>query len=157
MSLEDDDPGNLPELIPISSNQHVKNAIQNSTIITVDSSANVGLKAFIKQKATISSNIYQLINNACDRLTNLISILKQNVNDEQTSRGRSSNSCHEQSLVVKTRHEETRKINHHEVSSSKYSNVQMIMICPFIKYLGSTPIKAVCSHQQYQHIEMTIK
>ena len=109
MSLEDDDPGNLLELIPISLNQHVKSAIQNSTIITVDSSANVGLKTFIKQQATISSNIYKFINNVCDRLTNLTSILKQNVNDEQTSRGRSSNSCHELSLVVKTRHKETRK------------------------------------------------
>ena len=76
MSLEDDDPGNLLELIPISSNQHVKSAIQNSTIITVDSSANVGLKTFIKQQATISSNIYKFINNVCDRLTNLTSILK---------------------------------------------------------------------------------
>ena len=35
MSQEDDDTSNLPELTPISSNQHVKKAIQNSAITTV--------------------------------------------------------------------------------------------------------------------------
>ena len=47
MSLEDDDTSNLPELTSISSNQHVKNAIKNSAITTVDSSVNVSLKTVI--------------------------------------------------------------------------------------------------------------
>ena len=56
MSLEDYDTSNLPELSPISSNQHVRNATQNSAITTVDSSVNVSFKTLIEQQATISSN-----------------------------------------------------------------------------------------------------
>ena len=76
MSLEDDGTSNLPELTPISSNQHVQKGIQNSTITTV-----------------------------------------------HTSRGSSSTSFQEQSLVVKTRYKETRKRHHHIVSSSEDSDV----------------------------------
>ena len=47
MSLEDDDTSNLPELTSISSNQHVKKAIKNSAITTVDSSVNVSLETVI--------------------------------------------------------------------------------------------------------------
>ena len=43
MSPEDDDTNNLPELTPISSNQHVKKVVQNSAITTVDSCVNVSL------------------------------------------------------------------------------------------------------------------
>ena len=57
MSLEDYDTSNLPELSPISSNQHVRKATQNSAITTVDSSVNIILKTLIEQQATISSNI----------------------------------------------------------------------------------------------------
>ena len=91
-------------------------------MITVNNSANVGLKILIEQQAAMSSNIAKLINRFCDQLTNLTSILKHNVNDEQTSRGSSSTSSQEQSLVVKTRHKETRKMNHHDVSSSQDSD-----------------------------------
>ena len=80
MYLEDDDTSNLPELIPISSNHHVKNAIQNSTTTTVDSSVNVSLKTLIEQQAAMSSNTDKLTNTFCDQLKNLISILKHNVN-----------------------------------------------------------------------------
>ena len=51
MSLEDDDTSNLPEYTLINSNQHVKKAIQNSAITTVDSSINVSLKTLIEQQA----------------------------------------------------------------------------------------------------------
>ena len=111
MSLEDDDTSNLPELTPISSNQHVKKSIQNSTITTVDSSVNVRLKTLIEQQAAMSSNIDELTNTFCNQLTNLISILMHNVNFEQ-----------EKSLVVKTRHKETRKKHHHKVPSSEDSD-----------------------------------
>ena len=50
MSLEDDDTSNLSELTPISSNQHVKKAIQNSAVTTVDSSVNVSLKTLMSSK-----------------------------------------------------------------------------------------------------------
>ena len=53
MSLVDDDTSKLPELTPISSNQHVKKAIQNSAITTVDSSVNVSSKTLIEQQAAI--------------------------------------------------------------------------------------------------------
>ena len=105
MSLEDDDASNLPELTPISLNQHVKKTIQNSAITTVDSSVNVSLKTLIEHQAAMSSN--------------LTSILTHNVNVEQTSRGSSSTSSQEQFLVVKTIHKETRKRHYHEVSSSE--------------------------------------
>ena len=61
-----DDTSNLPELTLISSNQHVKKAIQNSTITTVDSSVNVSLKTLIEQQATMSSNIDKLTDTFCD-------------------------------------------------------------------------------------------
>ena len=67
MSLEDGDTSNLPELTPVSSNQHVKKAIQNSTITTFDSSVNVSLKALIEQQTTMSSNIDKLINTFCNQ------------------------------------------------------------------------------------------
>ena len=76
MSLEDDDTSNLPKLTPISSNQHVKKAIQICAITTVDSSVNVSLKTLIEQQAAKSSNIDKLTNTLCDQLTNLTSILK---------------------------------------------------------------------------------
>ena len=98
MSLEDDDTSNLPELTPISSNQHVKKVVQNSAITTVDSSVNVSLKTLIEQQAAMSSNIDKLTNNFCDNLINLTSILKDNVNAEQTSRGSSSTSSPRNSL-----------------------------------------------------------
>ena len=65
------------------------------------------------------SNIDKFTNTFCDQVTNSIPILKHNVNVEQTSRGSSSTSYQEQSLVVKTRHKETRKRHHHQVSSSE--------------------------------------
>ena len=122
MSLEDDSSSNLPKLTLISSNQHVKKAILNYVTTTVDSSVNVSLKTLIEQQAAMSSNIDKLTNTFCDQLTNLTSILKRNVNVEQTSRGSSSTSSQEQSLVVKTKHKETRKRHHHEVSSSEDSD-----------------------------------
>ena len=70
MSQEDDDTSNLPELTPISSNQHVKKAIQNSAITTVDSSVTVSLKRLTEQQAAISLNIDKLTNTFCDQLTN---------------------------------------------------------------------------------------
>ena len=48
MYLEDDDTSNLPELTPISSNQHVKKAVQNSVMRKVDSSADINLKTLIE-------------------------------------------------------------------------------------------------------------
>ena len=122
MSLEDDDTSNLPELTQISSNQHVKKAIQNSATTTADSSVNVSLKTIIEQQTAMSSNIDKLTNTFCNQLTNLTSIPKHNVNVEQTSRGGSLTSSQEQSLVVKIRHKETRKRHHHEVSSSEDSD-----------------------------------
>ena len=98
MCLEDDDTSNLPELTPISSNQHVKKVVQNSAITTVDSSVNVSLKTLTEQQAAMSSNIDKLTNNFCDHLINLISILKDNVNAEQTSRVSSSTSSPRNSL-----------------------------------------------------------
>ena len=86
MSIEDSDTSNLPELTPISSNQHVNKAIQNSTITIVESSVNVSLKTLIEQQAAMSSNIDKLVNTFCDQLTNLTAILKHHVNVEQTSR-----------------------------------------------------------------------
>ena len=132
MFLNDNDTSNLRELTPINSKQHV-------TITTVDSSVNVSLKTLIEQQAAMSSN-----NEKLQILTNLTSILKHNVNAEQTSRGSSSTSSQEQSLVLKTRHKEILMI-------------QMAIIGPLIKALGSTPITAVCSHQQQHHIEIMIK
>ena len=73
MSQEDDDTSNLPELTPISSNQHVKKAIQNSAITTVDSSVTVSLKRLTEQQAAMSLNIDKLTNTFCDQLTNLTS------------------------------------------------------------------------------------
>ena len=99
-------------------------------ITTVDSSVNVSLKTLIEQQAAMSSN-----NEKLQILTNLTSILKHNVNAEQTSRGSSSTSSQEQSLILKTRHKEILMI-------------QVAIIGPLIKALGSTPITAVCSHQQ---------
>ena len=54
MYLEHDDTSNLPELTPISSNQHVKKVLQNSAITTVDSFVNVSLKILIEQQAAMS-------------------------------------------------------------------------------------------------------
>ena len=122
MSLEDDDTSNLLEFTPISSNQHVKKAIQNSAIATVDSFINASLKTLIKQQAAMYSNTDKLTNTFCNQLTNFTSILTHNVNVEQTLRGSSSTSSQEQSLVVKTRHIETRKRHHHEVSSTEDSD-----------------------------------
>ena len=116
MSLEDDGTSNLPELTPISSNQHAKKVVRNSAITTVDSSVNVSLKTLIEQQPGVYSNIDKLTNAFCDQLTNLTSILKHNVNVEQISRGSSSTFSQEQSLVVKNRQKETEKRNHHEVS-----------------------------------------
>ena len=121
-SIEDDNTTNLAELTPISSNQHVKKAIQNFAITTVDSSVSVSLKTLTEQQATMSSNIDKLINTSCNQQSNLTSILTHNVNVEQTSRSISSTSSQEQSLVVKTRHKETRKRHHHEVSILEDSN-----------------------------------
>ena len=73
MSQEDDDTSNLPELTPISSNQHVKKAIQNSAITTVDSSVTVSLKRLTEQQAAMSLNIDKLTNTFCDQLTTLTS------------------------------------------------------------------------------------
>ena len=73
MSQEDDDTSNLPELTPISSNQHVKKTIQNSAITTVDSSVTVSLKRLTEQQAAMSLNIVKLTNTFCDQLTNLTS------------------------------------------------------------------------------------
>ena len=120
MSLEDDYTSNLPKLTPISSNKHVKKVIQNSTITTVNSSVNVSLKTLKEQQAAISSNIDKLTNTFCDQLTNLISILRYNVNVEQTTRGSSSTSSQKQ--WVKIRHKKTRKRHHHEVFSSEDSD-----------------------------------
>ena len=79
-----------------------------------------------------------------------------NVNVEQTLRGSSSISFQEQSLVVKTRLEKGITM---KFLPRKILMIQMIMICPFIRALGSIPITAVCSHQQHQRrvIEMMIK
>ena len=122
MSLEDDGTSNLPELTPISSNQHVQKGIQNSTITTVHSSVNVSLKTLIEQQVALSSIVDKFINTFCEQLKNLTFILKYNVNFGQTSRGSSSTSFQEQSLVVKTRYKETRKRHHHIVSSSEDSD-----------------------------------
>ena len=122
MSLEDDDTSNLPEYTLINSNQHVKKAIQNSAITTVDSSINVSLKTLIEQQAAMSSNIDKFRNTFCNQLNLSTSILTHNVNFEQTSSDNSSTYSQEQSLVVKTRQKETRKSHHHEVSSSEDSN-----------------------------------
>ena len=121
MSLQDDDTSNLPELTPISSNQHIKKSVQNSAITTVDSSVNISLKTLTEQQATMSSNIDKLANTFCNQLTNLTSILKHNVNVEKTSRGSSLTSSQEQS-VVKTWQKETIRKHHHEVSSSEDSD-----------------------------------
>ena len=63
-----------------------------------------------------------LTNIFCDQLKNLTSILKHSVNVEQTSRGSSSNSSQEQSLVVTNRHKETRERHQHDVSYSEDSD-----------------------------------
>ena len=86
MSLEDYDTSNLPELTPISSNQHVKKAIQNSTITTVDNSVNASLKTLMEEQVAMSLNINKLTNTFYDQLKNLTSILKDNINVEQTSK-----------------------------------------------------------------------
>ena len=121
MSLQDDDTSSLPELTPISSNQHIKKSVQNSAITTVDSSVNISLKTLTEQQATMSSNIDKLASTFCNQLTNLTSILKHNVNVEKTSRGSSLTSSQEQS-VVKTWQKEIIKKHHHEVSSSEDSD-----------------------------------
>ena len=99
MSLQDDDTSSLPELTPISSNQHIKKAVQNSATTTVDSSVNISLKTLTEQQATMSSNIDKLTNTFCDQLTNLTYILKHDVNVEQTSKGTSLISSQEKSVV----------------------------------------------------------
>ena len=50
-----------------------------------------------------------------------VTILMRNVNVEQTSKSSSLTTSHEQSLVVKTRHNTIRKGYHNEVSSSEDS------------------------------------
>ena len=113
MSLEDDDTSNLPELTPMSSDQHARKAIQHSIITIVDSYVNVSLKTLIEQQATMSSNNYKLTNICCNQMTNLTSILNHNVNVKQISRDSNSKSSQKQYLVDKTRHRVTRKMNHH--------------------------------------------
>ena len=66
MSLKDDGTSNLPELTPISSNQHVKKATQDSFITIVDSSVNVRLKTLTEQQAAMSLNIDKLTYTFCD-------------------------------------------------------------------------------------------
>ena len=72
----------LPELTPISSNQHVQKANQNSTITIVDSSVNVSLKTLIEHQAATSLNTDELTNTFCEQLKNLTSILEHKVNVE---------------------------------------------------------------------------
>ena len=84
MSLEEVDISNLLEFIPMGLNQHVKNVVQNYPIIKVDSSMNVTFRHLKSTKAAISSNIDKLRNTFCNQLTKLTSILKLNVNVEQT-------------------------------------------------------------------------
>ena len=117
MSLEDSDTSHLPELTPIRPNQHVKKNIQISTMTAVDDCVNVTLETLWEQQTAISLNTDNLTNTFYDQLKNLTSILNDNANVEQTSRGSILTSSEEQSLVVKTRHKETRKMHHHEVSS----------------------------------------
>ena len=145
----------LLQLAQIISSKRVKKAIQNSAITTVDSSVNVSFKTLIEQQAAISSNIDKLTNTFCNQLTNLTSILTHNVNVEETSRGSSSTSSQEKSLVVKNRHKETRKSITMKFLPQKILMIQMVMIRPLIKALRSSPITVVCS-QQHQHIEMMI-
>ena len=137
MSLEDDT-NNLSELTPISSNHRVQKTIQNSTITTVDSSSSISLKTFIEQQVAMFSSIDKFTDTLCDQLKNLTFIVKYNVNVEQTSRGSSSTTSQERSLVVKNRHKETRKQHHDEVSFLKILLIQMIMIRPIIKALELT-------------------
>ena len=108
MCLKDDNTCNLPELTLISSNLHAKKVTQNSTITTVDSSVNIILKTLIEQQAAMCSEIDKLTNTFWGQLTDLTCILKPNVNVEQTSRGSSSTSSQDQSLVANTRQKETR-------------------------------------------------
>ena len=155
MSLEDDGTSNLPGLTPISSNQHVKKAIQNSTITTVDSSVNVRLKTIIEQQAAMSSNIDKLTNTFHDQLKHLTAILKHNVNVEQTSKGSSSTSSQEHALAVTTRQKETRKRHHHEVSSSEDSDDSDNDTSTHKSYRVSSHHS--CVMHQHQHTEMMIK
>ena len=76
----------------------------------------------LEQPAALSSNIDMFTNTLCDQLKNLTSILKHNINVEETSTGSSSTSSQEQSLVDKNRHKETRKRHQHAVSSSDDSD-----------------------------------
>ena len=100
----------------------LKKTIQISTITAVDSCVNVSLETLIEQQTAISLNIDNLTITFYDQLKNLISIINDNVNAEQTSRGSILTSSEEQSLVVKTRHKETRKMHPHEVSSLEDSH-----------------------------------
>ena len=100
----------------------LKKTIQISTITAVDSCVNVSLETLIEQQTAISLNIDNLTITFYDQLKNLTSIINDNVNAEQTSRGSILTSSEEQSLVVKTRHKETRKMDPHEVSSLEDSH-----------------------------------
>ena len=75
----------------------------------------------------MSSNIDKLTNTFCEQLKNLTSILKHNVNVEQTSKDSSSTSSHKQSLVVKTKHKRLEKGTTMKFLPRK---IQMIMIHP---------------------------
>ena len=67
----------------------------------------------------------------------------------KTSKGCSSTNSQEQSLVVKTRHKETRKRHHDKVSSSEDSVDSDDNDVPTHKSPRVNPIKTVCSHQQH--------
>ena len=67
----------------------------------------------------MSSNIDKLTKTFYDQLKSLTTIIKHNV--KQKARVSSSAISQKQSLVVKTRHKDTRKRHHPEASSSKNS------------------------------------
>ena len=62
MSPQHDYTTNIPELTPINSDQCVQKSIQDSTITTVYSSVNEGLKTLIEHEATMSLNIGKITN-----------------------------------------------------------------------------------------------
>ena len=144
----------LPELTPISSNQHVQKANQNSIITIVDSSVNVNLKTLIEHKAATSSNTDELTNTFCEQLKNLNSILEHKVNVEQTSSGSNSTSSQGSLHWLRPDIKRLEKGITMKFLSRKNLMIQMIMIRPLIKALGSTPITAARSHQKQQHIQM---
>ena len=146
----------LPELTPISSNQHVQKANQNFTITIVDSSVNVSLKTLIEHQAATSLNTDELTNTFCEQLKNLTSILEHKVNVEQTSRGSNSTSSQGSLYWLRPDIKRLEKGITMKFLSRKNLMIQMIMIRPLIKALGSTPVTAVCSHQKQQHTQMWV-